>query len=214
MALGLIYHGIPRDLIGELARVFDIRDFVETGTYHGGSAVWASKRFQKVRTIEIDEAAYRVAQRRLADRKNVEQYLGESAQVLGSLVPRLDGPALFWLDAHWSGGKTGGALHPCPLVDEIAAIDASPLEHVIVVDDMRLCLNAKPSSGAGEWPEIGTLAKVLRARHPKAYLAIHNDVAIRLPGSWAEKFEDIMVRLYQPRSLSRRLKDALALGPR
>jgi hypothetical protein len=214
MALGLIYHGIPRDLIGELARVFDLRYFVETGTYHGGSALWASKRFGKVWTVEIDEAAYRIARQRLAGRKNVEQHLGESAKVLGSLLPRLDGPALFWLDAHWSGGKTGGELYPCPVADEITAIDESPLEHVIVVDDMRLCLNAKPSSGAGEWPQICALVEILRARHPGAYLAIHNDVAIRLPGSWAEKFEDIMVRLYQPRRLSRRLKDALGLGRR
>src|SRR5437868_3919223 len=113
--MGLIYHGIPRNLIGELARVFDLRCFVETGTYHGGSALWASSRFQKVWTVEIDEALFRMAQQRLAGRKNVEQHLGNSATLLAALAPRLESPALFWLDAHWSGGNTGGELYPCPV---------------------------------------------------------------------------------------------------
>jgi hypothetical protein len=194
-----------------LARTFDIRYFVETGTFQGGSARWASSRFEKVWTIEINEPLFEMARRRLATRKNVEQHLGDSAKILASLVPLLDRPALFWLDAHWSGGNTGGELYPCPLREEIAAIDESPLEHVIAIDDMRFCLNAEPPFEAGRWPDIGTLSALLRARHQDSYVAIHNDVALRLPRSWAGTFEEIMMRLYQPRSLRRRLKDALAL---
>jgi predicted O-methyltransferase YrrM len=84
--MGLIHHGVPRDLIGELARVFDLRYFVETGTYHGGSGLWAPSRFEKVWTVKIDEALFRTAQRRLAGRKNVEQHLGDSTKLLTALA--------------------------------------------------------------------------------------------------------------------------------
>jgi hypothetical protein len=208
-AMGLIHLGIPKDLIAELSRAFGVTYFVETGTHHGWSALWASGHFEKVWTVELDEALFRRASRRLANRANVEQHLGPSVGMLRSVVPLLDRPAFFWLDAHWSGEDTGGEAYPCPLQDEIEEINASPLEHIIAVDDVRFCLNAKPPFGRGRWPEIGTLAELLRARHSDSYLAIHYDIAFRLPASCAARFEEIVARPYRRESLSRRLKRAL-----
>ena len=203
--MGLTHLGIPKDLIAELSRAFGVTYFVETGTHHGWSALWASGHFEKVWTVELDEALFRRASRRLANRANVEQHLGPSVEMLRSVVPLLDRPAFFWLDAHWSGEDTGGEAYPCPLQDEIEEIDASPLEHIIAVDDVRFCLNAKPPFGRG-WPEIGTLAELLRARHSDSYLAIHYDIAFRLPASRAARFEEIVARPYRRESVSRRLK--------
>src|SRR6516162_7705412 len=91
--MGLIHLGIPKDLITELSRAFGVTYFVETGTHHGWSALWASGHFEKVWTVELDEALFRRASRRLANRANVEQHLGPSVEILRSVVPLLDRPA-------------------------------------------------------------------------------------------------------------------------
>ena len=207
--MGIIHVGIPRDLVAELSRAFGLAYFVETGTNHGWSALWASDHFVKVWTVELDEALYHQARRRLANRVNVEQHLAPSVDMLRSVVPLLDRPAFFWLDAHWSGGDTGGEGYTCPVLDEIEEIDSGLVEHIVAVDDVRFCLNAKPPFGRGRWPEIGTLAQLLRARHSDSYLAIHYDVAFRIPASRASQFEEIIARPYRRESLSHRLRRAI-----
>ena len=57
--MGLIRMGPPQQLIADLARRFSIEDFVETGTYQGGTALWASGVFKRVLTIEKSDQLHR-----------------------------------------------------------------------------------------------------------------------------------------------------------
>jgi predicted O-methyltransferase YrrM len=91
----MFFGGIPKKLIAELSRAFELTYFVETGTHHGWSALWASDHFQNVWTVELDEAHYHRAKRRLSGRANVEQHLGPSVNMLRS-VDSSRGRSVHW----------------------------------------------------------------------------------------------------------------------
>src|SRR5690242_13304209 len=221
--MGSVNPRIPKRLILEISRGLDLRHFIETGTHVGTSALWASRHFEKVWTVELDPQLFAQARDLLAGRPNVEQSLGDSAEMLRSLLPRLDRPALFWLDAHWAGEGTAGGDYPCPVLDEIAAFDASAYEHVVMIDDARYILNAEPPFTPGRWPDAGTITAHLRRRRTDDYIAIHSDVLFRIPRRSAEAFQDIL-RAYarepdeadeqQHRSLIMRIRDRLQVRTR
>jgi hypothetical protein len=129
--------GPPKDLIAQLREAYDIPLFVETGTYEGDTALWASSVFPRVITIERSAAQHERAVRRLAAASNVVCMLGDSRTQLAEIAAGLDGPAVFWLDAHWSGGETYGSGDECPLLGELAALAAARAPRFVFVDAVR-----------------------------------------------------------------------------
>jgi len=179
--MGLIHPGVPQNLVVRLTKEFNIATFVETGTHKGNTAVWASEIFPKVITIEASELWYQKTSERLAPLSNIAARLGASAEVLPEVIAGLNAPALFWLDAHWSGRQTAGADSQCPLLGEIAAINASALDHFILIDDARLFLSPpEPPHDVDQWPEIGAILAALNATRPK-YTVVFEDAIIAVP---------------------------------
>src|SRR5947207_1745250 len=103
--MGLIRSGPPEELILQLPRRFGPKDVVQTGTFPGKTAVWAAGHFPRVITIEASKEIYDEMHARRAGHANIEFLFGSSRDLLASVVARLTGPAIFWLDGHWSGGK-------------------------------------------------------------------------------------------------------------
>jgi hypothetical protein len=179
--MGLIHPGVPQNLVVRLAKEFNIATFVETGTHKGNTAVWAGEVFPKVVTIEASKLWHEKISERLAGLSNVRALLGASVEVLPGVVAELSAPALFWLDAHWSGRQTAGADAQCPLLGEIAAINASSLDHFILIDDARLFLSPpEPPHDVDQWPEIGAILAALNAARPK-YAVVFEDAIIAVP---------------------------------
>jgi hypothetical protein len=50
--MGLIRMGPPTEFILQLKERYGLVNFIETGTYHGSTAVWAASYFDNVITIE------------------------------------------------------------------------------------------------------------------------------------------------------------------
>jgi predicted O-methyltransferase YrrM len=125
-------------LLRETARSRDLSILVETGTYTGETA-WAFRReFDRIETIELEPSLARLARMRFARTPSVRVHEGDSASVLPEILESLDRPALFWLDAHPCTDRSATDA-PVPLVAELAAIAAHPVDgHVVLVDDMRL----------------------------------------------------------------------------
>jgi predicted O-methyltransferase YrrM len=128
-------------LLREQARRHRLRVLVETGTYMGETA-WALRReFEHVETIELEPTLVRLARVRFARTRGVRVHEGDSASVLPGVLASLDRPALFWLDAHPCTDRAASDA-PVPLLTELAAIAAHPVEgHVVLIDDMRLMGN-------------------------------------------------------------------------
>ena len=141
------------EFLASNVRLSDYPICVETGTCLGESTERIRQLFPRVYTIEIEPSLH---ERAFHMFDNVTCILGDSAVELKRLLPRLDKPTVFFLDAHWSGdsstdwehsdfsgygvdtGKRGEGTSwedQVPLLDEIAAIVEFPHRCVIYVDD-------------------------------------------------------------------------------
>lgn len=166
-----------------MAKEFSLNTFVETGTHKGNTSAWAAAHFPRVVTIEGSELWYERTKPRLEPLGNVSMMLGHSRKVLPKVVQELSGPAIFWLDAHWSGRQTAGVNEQCPLLDEIAIVNQSADDHFILIDDARLFLAPpEPPHDVNQWPDIGATVMALNASRPK-YVVVFEDAIIAVPAA-------------------------------
>ncbi|RUV70439.1 MAG: class I SAM-dependent methyltransferase [Mesorhizobium sp.] len=144
---------------------------VEIGSYKGVTTKRLSYLFEKVVSVEIDEALYRQAARRCAARKNVELLLGDGSKLLPEIATRVD-RALIFLDGHFSGGETGQGDEPEPVLKELDLIAPFISNFVaIVVDDFRL-FGVEPG-----WPRKSEVIQKLETLLPETQwrLSVLND---------------------------------------
>lgn len=111
---------------------------VETGTYRGGSTVRFASIFDAVHTIELSDEWYAFSKAKLASYSNVTCHHGDSVEVLRDLLPGLVEPAVFFLDAHYSGGSTALGTEEVPLLRELQLICTRGQKDVLIIDDARL----------------------------------------------------------------------------
>lgn len=173
--------GPPEALILALHTRQGYGDFIETGTYRGDTAAWAAGHFSRVTTIELAPAYHAAAQARFQAQPKVRALGGESSAVLRDVVPALTGPALFWLDAHWSGLDTAGRETECPLLAEVAVINAAPDVHTVMVDDARLFYAPPPRPHRAEqWPDLAATVAALQAGG-RRHVVLFEDVFVAVP---------------------------------
>lgn len=124
-------------IVRSYVKKYRIRRFIETGTFYGAMADAIGRLDVAVDTIELDPDLACRARRIFAARSNIKVHLGDSSKVLPHLLKELVEPAVFWLDAHYSGGITARGEVDSPISRELEAILDHPLGHVILVDDAR-----------------------------------------------------------------------------
>jgi hypothetical protein len=179
--MGIVYPGVPRYLAEFVARELGIRTFVETGTYLGRTAKWAKRHFEHVVTIEAARALYDRVQPRLAA-GGIDARFGSSENVLPEVVARLSGPALFWLDGHWSGGATFGEASQCPIMEELEAVLRHSPEHLIFIDDARLFLAPPPPPcDEQQWPSIFVIREHVNKISPTSWIGTFDDIIVVVP---------------------------------
>lgn len=179
--MGVCRLGPPELLVLSLARHGNAPYFVETGTLRGATAAWAAEHFRRVWTVELSPELHRQARERHGSRPNIEFVLADSRVALPGIVGALDAPAVFWLDAHWSGRSTAGAEDECPLLGEIAAVDRARHPAYVLIDDARYFLSPPPSPHRPEqWPDLASVVAALVRARPR-YIAVVEDVIVAVP---------------------------------
>ena len=181
--MGSVHFSVPEELILFLKQRFDLEDFVETGTFQGNSAAWASSHFKRVFSIEANEALWQAARARHAGLANVQFILGNSPPELAKLMPSLRRP-LFWLDAHWCGPNTAGESDECPLLEELAVVAEAKIDpKIILIDDARYFLAPPPSGHNHKWEQWPDLAAVMAAlkKCGEPYILAEDDVITAVP---------------------------------
>ncbi len=172
----------PKDLMLQLKRKYTLEDFIETGTYRGGTALWAAAHFARVTTIEFSRALYEDMRAQHSGIHNINCIFGDSREALKTILPKLDRPAMLWLDSHWSGGRTYGEHDECPLLGEIEALTSSAQTHFLFIDDARLFASPPPRPHRIEqWPTIDRVLGALKSAGPGYYIVIIEDVIIAVP---------------------------------
>ena len=180
--MGLVTLGPPSELILKLAERYDVRDFIETGTYYGKTAVWAASFVERVTTIEYSKEIYETNLATYGEMSNVDFVYGDSGSALKTIIPRLNGSAIFWLDSHWSGGETYGKDDECPLLEELQVIGESAHPHFILIDDARMFTSPPPlPHSLSQWPSIAEVLSALKTGGKEGYTVVIQDVIITVP---------------------------------
>jgi len=160
-------HRIKQETLRQIADEYGLQILVETGTYLGDMVESLKGRFKKIYSIELSRELYNQATKRFAKDGNVELIHGDSGVVLAALLSRIDQPALFWLDGHYSAGVTARGKKDTPIFEELGHILSSMCPgHVIIVDDAR-CF--------GEDPGYPTIAELSAFVHSKCD---HRDIRV------------------------------------
>jgi len=175
--MGIINWGAPMQITTELAKLANANTFIETGTYMGGTAKSAAEHFDIVHTIEISEHMYNTYGQNITE-SNVTRHLGDSKNVLPEILKNIsqEQSVVFWLDGHYSGGETGGAEHPYPLIEELNFVLQRPND-IILIDDARLFF-----SGNGKnCPTISEIIFTLPNNAKSHFVQIVDDVIFIVP---------------------------------
>lgn len=80
--------------------------FVETGSLYGHTLIHASYYFDEAYSIELSKELFEYIKPVERVLPKIRIFNGNTAEVLPDIIKRLNGPAVFFLDAHWSGDYT------------------------------------------------------------------------------------------------------------
>ena len=118
---------------------FPNRFFVETGSYDGeGIAQAIQAGFPEIHSIELSELFHAKCRERYSKQSNVHLWLGDSGEILETVIGAIPKPITFWLDGHWSGDPTARGKTNTPILLELEAIQRHPIKtHTILIDDIR-----------------------------------------------------------------------------
>jgi hypothetical protein len=149
---------LKRFIISYYLNTFGCTEFVETGTHVGDTLAFVSRRKNiSCTSIELDSNFYQRACNRFKRAKNIKLLYGNSGILMPKVVEKLRGPALFWLDGHYSGPSTACGGKQTPVEQELAAIyQHRRFPCIILIDDARLF------NGTNDYPNLDQILKDAR----------------------------------------------------
>jgi len=164
-------HLRKQQVVRDFGTRFGMRVLVETGTYLGFMVRAMRSDFDLLYSTELDAALFARAKARFAGQTHIHILNGDSKHVLPELLSRIDQPALFWLDAHWSGGVTARGDSDTPILHELSAIlsHRHGHRHVLLIDDARDFVG-------GEYPTIEGLRAHIGALQPLAQVTVAEEI--------------------------------------
>ena len=177
-------------LLTDIRDEFGVTHFIETGTNVGETAEWASGEFEQVTTVELDDDLYNQALDARGHIDNINFVKGMSQEELRSIVPELEEPAIFHLDAHCGGKWAASAgeslertdLDICPLEEELAILAESDVTHYLIIDDARIFTSPRREPfDMDEWPNLQDVIHAIEAIDPEYEIMIYKDEIIAIP---------------------------------
>jgi hypothetical protein len=159
-------------LIRRYAREINASTFVETGTLYGDTIHAVRDDFDQIYTIEIEKTLYLKATARFRHLSHIHTICGDSGEMLKMVLPKINTPAVFWLDGHYSGGDTGKGLKDTPIMEELSSILSSNHKGIILIDDARMF------NGEGDYPMMSSLKEMILAKNKGSSISRERDVLI------------------------------------
>ncbi len=170
-------HVIKQQTILAYKTQFKPAYLVETGTYLGDMVYAMKDQFEKIYSIELSEKLHLKATKRFKNEDNINLLQGDSGSRLSEIVNELDGPALFWLDGHYSGGITALGAKECPVPEELDAIFISKYPHIILIDDARMF------NGTHHYPTIEEIKNKISRAGKNYSLTVEDDIIRLVPNT-------------------------------
>ena len=164
-------HIIKQRVLKEYGRKFSINTLVETGTYVGEMVYAVTKNFSQIISIELDNKLFEMAKNYFKDYGHITILEGDSGEILGQIIPKLDVRCLFWLDGHYSSGITAKGKLETPIISELENILENPSrDDVILIDDARCFI------GENDYPTIEELRNFIFEKRADVEFHIKDDI--------------------------------------
>lgn len=168
-------HIVKQQVLQHYKNQYHLTVLVETGTYLGDMMEAQTPHFSQLYSIELSEKLFKKATNRFATNNKITILQGDSGKVLHTLVPQLNTATLFWLDGHYSAGITAKGEKDCPIFEELEAIFATNLPHIVLVDDARLFV------GQGDYPTVAELTAFVESKKSGYDVFVEDDIIRILP---------------------------------
>jgi len=144
----------------------DVDVFVETGTYHGETTLWALKHFGTVVTIDLSAEYIKAVKARRLKMRGGGRLIASSGQSPAILRRIVDTAMLshaanrqsryaFWLDAHGMGNNAHVGSPVLAELTQIFRLHPEQLQAVLVDDVSRMI-------GKNNWPSAEAVAQKLQ----------------------------------------------------
>ena len=171
-------HILKMAMVKEFAVRSGAKVFVETGTYEGATTATIAETGMNVITVELSEQLHAEAECRFAEFSNVQCMQGDSGKLMPIILSKITAPAVFWLDGHYSAGKTAFGDRITPLVEELFYIFHHALNsHVVLIDDVR-CFNGE------SYPSVAFITEMTRLYWPDSRVDVLHDILRIRPSSF------------------------------
>ena len=96
---------------------------------------------------------------------------GDSSKVLPIILSKIDKPALFWLDGHYSAGITAKGDLNTPILKELKLILNHKIKkNIILIDDARCFV------GKDDYPTIAELESFVKKINPNLSFKNEDDI--------------------------------------
>jgi hypothetical protein len=162
---------VKQHIVKQHLRDAGLSTVVETGTFTGEMVDALLPFARRIISIELDDRLYAAACRRFAGQRGVQLLQGDSGALLPEVIRSLTGPALFWLDGHYTGAGSARTDVDSPIVAEIAALLAHPEPgRVVLIDD------AREFTGQQGYPTVEELREMILTAHPQAHVVVADDI--------------------------------------
>lgn len=172
---------LPKRLVRSIRRKYNIQTFVETGTFEGKCSEWAAKIFKNVYTVELSKDIYKSTQERLKDIKNIHCHFGNSSEFIKDVTLNMDEMMFFWLDAHYSFGRTAGKDILHPLLTECSCISSHKQKHIIFIDDVRFLFFPRDVDFIHRWPRIDEIIGIFNSSLHEYSCYVFSDMLCVVP---------------------------------
>jgi len=163
-------HYYKQQVLKHYAEKYNIRIFVETGTYLGDMVEAMKASFDKIYSIEISQDFFNRTKKRFKSEEKLKLIWGDSGKKLKNVCDEINQPALFWLDGHYSGGKTEKGEKETPIFEELSHIIKKDIRNVIIIDDAR-CFGRIP-----DYPSIPQLKKFIISKRNDVNIIVLKDM--------------------------------------
>ena len=162
---------VKQAIVESYRRRFQPRVFVETGTFAGEMIAAVGRRFDRVFSIELDPGWHARAVERFRALPHVTLLQGDSGDRLPEVLAQIQQPALFWLDAHYSGPITAKGAIDSPIVKELEAIRGHDVRgHIVLIDDIRYF------NGRDGYLDLPDLLRWIREVDPSGAVEVRDDI--------------------------------------
>ena len=171
---------VKQNTLGEYGDKYNLHILVETGTFQGDMIAAMRDKFDRIYSIELSNELYEKAKERFKSDQHIQLIQGDSGKALEDLMGKINEPALFWLDAHYSSGITAKGEEDTPIYNELRHIfNAQDLEHIIIIDDARLF------GTDAAYPTIDELKKFILSRKRDVNITINDDMVKVVPNAYS-----------------------------